>query len=107
MLGAQHYLHVHLDARIRKAMHDIEHPSRKAILHHFAAQLGVCGMYRNIYRRAVHLSNARDVLLGQICSCYVVAVQKRKTAIVVLEIYRLPHSGRVLVNKAEDTAVAA
>ena len=76
MLGAQHYLRVHLDSRVRKAPHDIEYSAGKAVLHHLTAQLGICGMDRDIYRRAVHLCYSRDVLLGQICSRYIIAMQK-------------------------------
>ena len=55
----------------------------------------------------MHINDPLHLVLGQVGQRDVVAEQKGQAAVVVLEIQRLAHAGRQLVDKAEDAFVAA
>ena len=61
----------------------------------------------NIYRRHAHFYYAVDILIGEVCHRDIVALQKRKAAVIILEIERVSHSFRKLVDKAENAFVSA
>ena len=64
-------------------------------------------MDRNVYRRHTHFYYAVDILIREVCHRDIVALQKRKTAVIILEIERVSHSFRKLVDKAENAFVSA
>ena len=64
-------------------------------------------MYRNVYRRDVHLNDALNLALADVGECDVISVKEGKARVIVLEIAGLPHSGRILVDEAEDAFVLA
>jgi hypothetical protein len=55
----------------------------------------------------MHLDDALDLALADVCECNVISVQEREARIVILEIAGLAHTGRILVNEAEDAFVTA
>ena len=55
----------------------------------------------------MHLYDTGNLMLCQVRQGDIVAEQERQTAVVVFEIQALTHTGRQLVDKAEDTVVAA
>ena len=64
-------------------------------------------MYRYIYRRAAHFNHTVYIVIGKIRHRYIVTVQKRKSAVIILKIYRLAHTGRILIYKTEHASVTA
>mgnify|MGYP007025233869 CR=1 FL=1 len=48
-----------------------------------------------------------DILLPHIGQRNIITLQKRQSCIVILKIQGFPHTGRHLVNKTENTFVAA
>ena len=105
--AAENYLRADGDARVGKTAKIGKLFARKAVGKHLAAKLGVCGMYRNVYRRYVHLNDALDLALADVGECDVISVKEGKARIIVLEIAGFAHSGRVLVDEAEDAFVFA
>lgn len=55
----------------------------------------------------MHLDDAVNVGVGEVGQGDIVAVQKGQTGVVVLEVQRLAHAFRKLVDEAEDAFVAA
>jgi hypothetical protein len=61
----------------------------------------------NIDGTYVHIYYALSLVLGKIGKRYVVTEKERKTAVVILEIQRVAHTLRQLIDKAENALVAA
>ena len=53
----------------------------------------------------MHFYDSVDISLVQVRECDVVAVEERKSAVVVLEVNSLAHSLRILVDEAEYASV--
>ena len=62
-------------------------------------------MNRNVHGRHFHIYYSLYILFAQICKRYIVSLQKRKSGIVILEVYAFSHSARVLVYKAKYAVV--
>ena len=51
--------------------------------------------------------NTVYIVIGKIRHRYIVTVQERKSAVIILKIYRLAHTGRILIYKTEHASVTA
>ena len=105
--AAKHYLRVQGDPRVGKAAQIRKRLPGKAVVHHPAPQLRICSVDRNVYRGDVHLDDAVDLMLRKICKRNEIAMQEGEPGVVVLEIAGGTHSGRVLVDEAEDAGIPA
>ena len=63
-------------------------------------------MNRYIYAQ-LHLDNSVNVFLTEVCQRNIITLQKREARIIILEIKSLAHIGGHLVDKTENTFVAA
>ena len=61
----------------------------------------------DVDRADVHIDDALHLVLGQVRQRDIVAEQERQTAVVILEIQAVTHTGRQLIDEAEDALVAA
>ncbi|CDC73544.1 unknown [Candidatus Colimorpha enterica] len=98
---------MHFDAGCGEALHRVVARAGKAVAEHFAAQLRVCGMDGDIHRGHLHFDDARDIVFVHVGQGYVVAHQEGEAGVVVLEVKRLSHSRRELVDEAENALIAA
>ena len=105
--AAQNQLAVHLDAGGGKFVDIPQHLARAAVFHHGHAECRVHCVHRDIDGRNVHILDALHFFVAQVRQRDVVAEQKRKPLVVVLEIQRLAQALRHLVDKAEHALVAA
>ena len=103
---AKNYLAVHGNACVSHLTEKCYLLTRKAVVHHQAAQLGICCMDRNIDIE-LHLNNSVNILLHKICKGDIVSLQKGKSSVIVLEIKGLAHIRGHLVDKAEHAFIAA
>ena len=81
--------------------------SGETIVEHLAAQFRVRCLHRNIDRRKLHLDNTVHIFLLHIRQGNIIALQERQTGIIIFKIQGLTHSRRHLVDKTENTLVAA
>jgi hypothetical protein len=64
-------------------------------------------MYRNVYRRDVHLNDALNLSFTDVCERNVISVQEGKARVIVLEIAGFAHPGGILVDEAKDAFILA
>ena len=64
-------------------------------------------MYRNIDRRKLVKAYPLYILLRHVRKGHIIALQEGKPCVIILEIQGFSHPGRHLVNKAENTFIAA
>ncbi len=64
-------------------------------------------MNGDIQRREALLDNSAAIAIGQIRKRNEIPVRERQSVIIVLNIQRLPQTGRLLVYKAKDAIVGA
>ena len=102
----QHDLAVHRNACFAHLPEIFQRLARFFIAEHFAAELRIGRLHRDIDRH-MHFDDALDIMVGQVGQRDIAALQKGKARIVVLEIDRVAHSLRVLVDEAEDAVIAA
>ena len=74
---------------------------------HLAAQLRICRLYWNIDRRQLKPDNPLNILILHIRQRDIVALQERKSGIIVLKIQCLTHARRHLVDETEDALIPA
>ena len=105
--ATKHNLTVHIYPAVIKHFQVRKHLARVFVAEHFNAQFGICRMHGDIHRRHFHIYYTTYVPLSEVRKRDIVALQKGKAGVVVLEIYALSHSAGVLVDKAEDAVVCA
>ena len=104
---AEHELDVERYAARRERVQIAQHASGVLVAHHPHAQLGVGRVDRNVDGRDAHFHDALNLRGREVGERDVVTVQKRQPLVVVLEIQAFAQAARVLVDEAEDAAVAA
>ena len=105
--GAADDLAVHDDAGLRKAAHDVNALPGLRIPEHFAAQLRVHGVYRDVDGAHMQGDDALHLTRREIRERDVVAEQEAQARVVVFKIHGFAHAAGELVNEAEDTGVGA
>ena len=104
---AEHNLTVHNNARLIETIHLFEGVPGEAVMKHLTAKLRVHGLEGNINRLHAVGDDALYILVTHIGKGHIIALQKRKPGIIVLEIQGIPHALRQLIDKTEDTFIAA
>ena len=74
-------------------------------MEHFAAQLRVHRLDRDIDRSQMETDDTLDILVLHICQGDVVSLEERKSRVIVLKVESFTHSRRHLVDKAEYALV--
>ena len=105
--AAEHQLAVDRDARLHQPAQIAEGLAPAAVGQHFAAQLGVGGVDRDVDGRDVHPDDAVDLVVVHIGQGDIVAEEEGQPLVVVLEIQAPAHAGGQLVDEAEDAPVGA
>lgn len=53
----------------------------------------------------MHLDQSVDIVIPEVCQRDIIPVKEGQARVVILEVYALTHSLRILVNEAEDALV--
>lgn len=105
--GTADDLAVHDDAAAGKAAHYINAFARVFIAQKPHPKLWVGRVNGDVHRAYVQVDYALNLALGQICQRNVVSQQKAQARVIVLEVHRLAHALRKLVDEAENAVVGA
>ena len=105
--GAANDLAVHLNSRLREALHNVHDLPRPFAAEHFNSQLGVGGMDGDIHWRNMQVDYSLYFSLRKIGKGDIAAHKKAQSGIIILEIYAFSHSRGILVNEAKNAAVCA
>ena len=76
-------------------------------MQHLTSQFRISSLHGYIDRRQMHLYDTFNIRQLHICQRDIVSLQKGQSGVVILKIKCLAHSRRHLINKAENTLVAA
>ena len=104
---AQNDLSVHLNARFPQPLYLRKDVPGKPVVQHPAAQLWIRSVKGNIDGREMVLDNSVDIVVIHIGQRNIISLEKGKSGIIILKVERVTHSWRHLIDKAENTAVAA
>ena len=104
---AQNDLSVHFDSGFTEPLNLRKNIAGKTVAQHLAAQLRIHCLEGYVDRLHPVTNDPVDIVITHIGKCHIIALQKGKTRIVVLKIQGIAHSLRHLINKTEDTGIAA
>ena len=103
---AEDDLTVHRHAGIGHAAKIFQRFTGFFVAEHFIAQQRIGRLHGDIDRH-MHFDDAVNILVGEVGQRDIAALQKGEPGIVILEIDRIPHPLRILVDEAENAVIAA